>query len=185
MIEAEASSLPGVPQRRKSERATLSRLRQSLNRNRPRTFVYENQESTQSLRQGLEEYYSSDSSLLAPKDVSSDIAIGLRAHDASHVVFGCDTSIRGEVALARWSLFGAKGAMSLYLRGLRSRETRFLFVDFVRKVRLETLLCAAVDGFRAIMGSLRMQQRWPTLGWERYADRPLNAIRAEFGIRVV
>lgn len=160
-------------------------MRQSIGRDRVRTFAYEQQEAQQSLREGLSEYYSSDPSLLAPTDVSNDIAIGLRAHDASHVVFGCDTSVRGEVVLARWSLFGVEHGTEIYLRGLRSKETRFLFVDFIRKIRPLILLLATIDSSRALLRSLFLRKRWPSFEWEHYADKPLAEIRRNFGIRVV
>ncbi|MEE3331368.1 MAG: hypothetical protein VX246_10900 [Myxococcota bacterium] len=163
----------------------LARIKQNLGKQRTRMFRYEQPDTAQTLREGLEEYYSHDPSLLSPGDVSSDIALGLRAHDASHVVFGCDTLIRGEVTLARWSLFGARGAMTIYFRGLRSAETRFLFTDFIRKVRPVVLCLSAIDSVRAVIRSLRMHKRWPALDWEQYVDRPLVEIRREFGIRVV
>jgi len=160
-------------------------MARKLRRPRLRTFAYEEQESRQSLRDGLEEYYASDSKLLSPGEVSEEVRFRLRAHDAAHVVFGCDTSVRGEVALARWSLLGAVDGISIYLSGLRARETRFLFGDFFRKIRPGNLLVAAYDGSRALLRSLRMRRRWPSLEWEEYADRPLAEIREEFGIRVV
>jgi len=167
------------------EMGAFRRYAASFSSARERTFSYEIQDTSLSLREGLAEYYSSDPGLLAPSDISEDMAIGLRAHDASHVVFGCDTSVRGEVALARWSLFGAKGAATLYLSGIRSRETRFLFSDFFRKLRVSNIPHAAVDGLRALIRSFRMKTSWPSLKWEQYLDRPLADIRREFGIRVV
>ncbi len=152
---------------------------------RPRRFAYEEQDCRQTLREGLEEYYASDPTLLAPRNVSDEIARGLQAHDAAHVVFGCDTTVRGEVVLTRWSLLGAQDAIPIDLRGLRSRETRFLFADFFLKVRPVPLLLGVWDGLRALGRSLRMRARWPSLEWEQYADRSLAEIRREYGIRVV
>jgi ubiquinone biosynthesis protein Coq4 len=152
---------------------------------RQHQFAYEEQESQQTLREALDEYYASDPSLLAPADVSDEIAQGLRAHDAAHVVFGCDTTIRGEIVLTRWSFFGAQDALPIYLRGLRSSETRFLFVEFFRKVRPVPLLLGAWDGLRALVRSFFMRARWPSFSWEQYADRPLAEIRRDYGIRVV
>ncbi len=185
MFEPLRALLRTAPRFQDALRKWLTRLRQTVSQGRLRTFAYEHQEASLSLREGLEEYYTSDPNLLAPADVSKDIAVGLRAHDAAHVVFGCDTSVRGEVVLARWSLFGAEHGMQIYFRGLRSRETRFLFSDFLRRVRPLTLLLAAFDGGRALIRSLFLRRRWPSFAWERYADRPLAEIRDEFGIRVL
>ena len=87
-----------VPRFQEAWRRWLTRLRRTAGNGRLRTFAYENQETLQSLREGLAEYYSSDPALLAPTSVSDEIASRLRAHDAAHVVFGCDTSVRGEVS---------------------------------------------------------------------------------------
>ena len=174
-----------APQASSAPPGWLTRLRQSVGQNRIRKFAYEHPDASMSLRDGLEEYYSSDPGLLAPADVSHDVAIGLRAHDAAHVVFGCDTSVRGEVVLARWSLFGAEDGIQIYLRGLRSKETRFLFVDFFRRVRPAMLLLAAFDGMRALIRSISLRKRWPSFEWENYADRPLTEIRSDFKIRVL
>ena len=134
---------------------------------------------------GLQEDRPSDPGVVAAADVSHDVAIGRRADDAAHVVFGCETSVRGEVVLARWSLFGAEDGIQIYLRGLRSKETRFLFVDFFRRVRPAMLLLAAFDGMRALIRSISLRKRWPSFNWENYADRPLAEICSDFKIRVL
>lgn len=146
---------------------------------------YQRQDSTQTLREGIAEYYRSDPRLLAPRDLPDQVRRSLLAHDAAHVVFGCDTSARGEIALSRWALFGATDWIPIYARGLATRETRWLFVEFLKKLRPRSLLLGALDGFRALYRSLRMTDRWPSLGYERYLDQPLGGLRRLFGIRVL
>ena len=141
--------------------------------------------TTQTLREGLGEYYASEPELLEPRETSSDVRRLLRAHDAAHVVFGCDTSAYGEIVLSRWSLVGATDAIPIYVRGLRSRETRWLFVEFFKKLRPLSLLVGMIDGLRAIVRGLRMRKRWPSLDFERHLDRPLFELRQEYGIRVL
>jgi hypothetical protein len=179
------AELADTPSPRDFRHHWVRRLLESVADGRSPSFAYELQESPQTLRQGLEEYYAGDPNLLEPADVSNEIAQGLRAHDAAHVVFGCDTSVRGEVMLARWSLLGSREGISIYARGLRSKETRHLFGDFFKQLRPLILLLAVIDGTRAFVRSLRMQKQWPTLDWERYADRSLTQIRGDFGIQIV
>ena len=62
---------------------------------------YQEQDSAQTLRQALDEYYAAEPDLLTPTSLPDEIKRRLRAHDASHVVFGCDTSARGELVLSR------------------------------------------------------------------------------------
>jgi hypothetical protein len=146
---------------------------------------YQSQDSAQSLREGLEEYYGSDASLLAPRELPGATRRSLLAHDVAHVVFGCDTSARGEIALSRWTLLGATDWIPIYARGLAGRETRWLFVEFAKKLRPLSLLQGMLDGLRALFRSLRMTARWPSYEYARYLDRPLDELRREFGIRVL
>ena len=53
------------------------------------------QDSTQSLREAIAEYYQCNPGLLEPDDMPDGAACLFRQHDAGHVVFGCDTSLRG------------------------------------------------------------------------------------------
>ncbi len=146
--------------------------------------AFQRQSSRQTLREGLEEFYTVRG-LLPPRTLSAESEAGLRAHDAAHVVFGCDTSARGEIALSRWALFGATDWIPIYARGLAMRETRWLFVEFFKKLRPRSLLLGALDGFRAVYRSLRMASRWPSFEYERYLDRPLGKLRRQFRIRVL
>jgi len=89
------------------------------------------------------------------------------------------------VVLARWSLFGIEGSLRPYLIGVQRRETRGLFADFLRAVRLRELPALAKAGITAEIRSCWMSRRWPFDRYERYLDRPLVEIRQEFRIRVV
>ncbi len=54
---------------------------------RPR---YTDRSSTQTLRQGLEEYYAVNLKVTDPRSLQPEFAKILLAHDVSHVVYGCD-----------------------------------------------------------------------------------------------
>ena len=157
----------------------------SAHTGRDSVLRYQRQDSTQTLREGIAEYYRSDPRLLAPRELPDHARRSLLAHDAAHVVFGCDTSARGEIALSRWTLFGATDWIPIYARGLATSETRWLFVEFFKKLRPRSLLLGALDGFRAVYRSLRMASRWPSYEYERYLDQPLDELRRQFGIRVL
>ena len=57
------------------------------------------------LREGLAEYFRRNPGLMDEAALPRDLSLGLHSHDIARVVFGCDTSLVGEVVLARWSLF--------------------------------------------------------------------------------
>ena len=148
----------------------------------PHTF--QRQHSHQTLRQGLEEFYEAGE-LLPPRGLGAGAKATLRAHDVAHVVFGCDDTARGEIVLTRWSAFGARDALPVYIRGLWAADTRWLFTEFFRKIRPRTLILGVLDGFQALGRSAQMTARWPSNAWEPYLDQSLESIRAEFNIRVV
>ena len=64
---------------------------------------YTQQESTQTLKEGLEEYYSTNPQQV--KEFSDRIPV-LADHDITHVIFGLGTSIEEESLLDTWTIRG-------------------------------------------------------------------------------
>lgn len=60
---------------------------------------YLDKSSTQTLRQGLEEYYAVNPNVTDPRTLPLEFAKILLAHDVSHVVYGCDTGMYDELKL--------------------------------------------------------------------------------------
>ncbi len=146
---------------------------------------YQAQHSSMTLREGLAEYFRQNRGLMDEADLPGDLSLGLHSHDIAHVVFGCDTSLLGEVVLVRWSLFGVTGSLRPYLLGLRRRETRGLFRDAIAGFRPRMLWRLVKLATIAIARSLRMRERWPFEAYAPYLDQPLCEIRERFGIRVI
>jgi len=65
-------------------------------RPRPR---YKDKNSTQTLREGLEEYYAVNPNLTDPRKLSPEFAQVLLAHDVSQIIFACDTGMYDEIKL--------------------------------------------------------------------------------------
>ena len=61
--------------------------------------------STQTLGEGIAEYYEHNTALLDPSKLPDEVAALFRQHDAGHVIFGCDTSLRGETLIDSWTIF--------------------------------------------------------------------------------
>jgi hypothetical protein len=64
----------------------------------PRPY-YTNKNSTQTLREGLEEYYVLNPNITDPRELPPDFAKILLAHDVSHIIYGCDTGMYDELKL--------------------------------------------------------------------------------------
>ena len=60
---------------------------------------YTNKNSTQTLRQGLEEYYAVNPNVTDPQKLPLEFGKILLAHDVSHVVYGCDTGMYDELKI--------------------------------------------------------------------------------------
>ncbi len=148
-------------------------------------MAYQAQDSSMTLREGLAEYIRRNRGLMDEAELPRDLSLGLHSHDIAHVVFGCDTSLLGEVILARWSLFGVTGSIRPYLIGLRRRETRGLFRDALAAFRPTMLWRMVKLASIAVVRSLRMRERWPFEAYGPYLDQPLCEIRERFGIRVI
>ncbi len=146
---------------------------------------FQGQDSHLSLREGLAEYRSSVSDLLEEPAVSAGMREYVEAHDVAHVVFGCDTSGRGEIVLARWSLFGTTDSIRPYLRALAYRETARLFLAILDLRNIGYGIRAIPAALTAVWRSLFMTRRWPSRDYGAWLDRPLAEIRREFNIRVV
>ncbi len=141
--------------------------------------------STQTLRDGLDEYYAVNSGLLDPDGLESEVAEAFRRHDIGHVVFGCDTSLRGEALIDTWTIFGASVGLRGYLQYFRYPQVNQIFAEAgYLRITLESLRCLP-DLLRVIARSRRQRAKWPWDGYESQLDRELCEIRREFNIRPV
>ena len=146
---------------------------------------YLQQDSGQTLRQAIEEYYRCNPDLLDPEGLHDDIRQLFRQHDAGHVVFGCDTSIRGETLIDTWTVFGSTAGLKGYMEYFRHNEVN----DIFRGVGYLTIFAESVKCLPAaclvIIRGMTMNPKWPWAEYEQYLDQPLDQLRAEFNIRVV
>jgi ubiquinone biosynthesis protein Coq4 len=146
---------------------------------------YTSQDSEQTLREGLAEYRACNPGLLDPKSMTPEAAALFEQHDAAHVVFGCDTTLRGETLVDTWTIFGSSIGLRGYLAYLRLPQVNQVFSEAGRlRILIELLRCSP-DVVRVIARSRRMARAWPWREWERHLDRPLRKLREEFAIRVV
>ncbi|TYQ25878.1 hypothetical protein PseudUWO311_14375 [Pseudanabaena sp. UWO311] len=61
--------------------------------------LYKDKSSIQTLREGLEEYYAINPHLTPPDSQPPEFAKILLAHDAGHVIYGCDTGMYDELKI--------------------------------------------------------------------------------------
>lgn len=144
---------------------------------------YTLQTSSQTLREGLAEYYEHNPALLDPARLDFAAARLFRQHDAAHVVFGCDTSLRGETLIDTWTIFASTIGLRGYLEYLKLPQVNQLFAE-AGALRIASELASALpDLARVVWRSRRLRRKWPWQDWAEHLERPLVEIREDFGIR--
>jgi len=146
---------------------------------------YTSQTSSQTLREGLAEYYERNPALLDPAHMTQEAAELFQQHDAAHVVFGCDTSLRGETLIDTWTIFGSTLGLRGYLAYLRLPQVNQLFAEAGFLGIAGVLLCSLGDVLRVARRGARLRRKWPWRVYAEQLDRPLAELREHYGIRVV
>lgn len=144
---------------------------------------FESPTSTQTLAEGLAEYFATHPGLKRGEDLSPEAREFFQAHDAVHVVYGCGTSMSDEAVVKLVSLFGTTAGLRI-LRGYRLHES----LDIYRQLPLFGTLAALFLAPCLITRTWRRCQRqrmpWPWSGHESYLAVPLREIRDRLGITV-
>ena len=144
---------------------------------------FESPASTQTLADGLTEYFATNPGLKRGEVLSPEAREFFRAHDAVHVVYGCGTSMSDEAVVKLASLFGTTGGLSV-LRGYRLHDS----IDIYRRLPLGGTLAALLSApyliTRTWWRCRRQRQLWPWSDHDRYMAVPLHEIRDRFGITV-
>jgi hypothetical protein len=106
-----------------------------------------------------------------------------RAHDAVHVVYGCDASMPDEAVVKFASLFGTTGGWRV-LHGYVHHETLDVYRHLPWRGTLVALVASPWLLARTLWRCARQTRRWPWTGHEPLMAVSLKEIRERFGIRV-
>lgn len=113
-----------------------------------------------------------------------EVQRSLTAHDAVHVIFGCDTSDRGEAIAHAWMLLGTTATHRQMAEVTKGRDHLAVVAEIGNPRRMKAVLSAIPAIVAAAFRTRRMTKRWEWLGYERYLDAPLADIRHEYGVRL-
>jgi hypothetical protein len=106
----------------------------------------------------------------------------IRTHDATHVIFGCDTSLLGELQVESWSLFGVKRNWRDAPKYLQDPESSKLLNPIGYGSLAKFVLTHLHEVFRVWQRSRALSKRWVYFDEERYMQTPIGVIRAEYNI---
>lgn len=146
---------------------------------------FESQNGTQTLAEGLAEYFSANPFLKRDDDLLSPEAKQFfHSHDTVHVLYGCGTTMPDEAVVKLSSLMGTTGGWAV-LRGYANHETLDIYTKLPLGGTVLALLSAPYLIVRTLWRCSRQTQRWPWVEHEQFMDVPLNEIRSRFGIKVM
>ncbi len=106
-------------------------------------------------------------------------------HDAVHVVFGLDASLRQEALVDLWTVFGTTARASELIEYLRLPEEQEILAQIGWPRVLWTTLRAVPDLFRVAAAARRLRKKWPWRHDRALLDRPLHELREEYGVTLL
>ena len=152
---------------------------------------YQNQNSQQTLREAIEEYhlYLTHIGRQILTDSPEDADSIWLYHDATHAIFGQDTTIEGEAALDFWVFLGPPSLGSYSKSISNCRKSRISAERWYQSLVLRSFP-NCIGEISALFGqssghTRRMKKKWPFELPATLLDRRLNDLREEYGITVL
>lgn len=153
---------------------------------------YVNKDSTQTLREGLAEYYALNPHITPPDTQPPEFAKILLAHDVGHVIYGCDTGMYDELKILPLFWWTSECTFERF-REMRKRNKQAIDVMYNDMIKEKGVLWLYGAIFKvlpplipeliAIWFKTRdRKKRVPFLEFEPLLDRSLLDIRQEFDL---
>ncbi len=161
--------------------------------NKQRAYYLE-KTSTQTLREGLEEYYALNPHVSDPRELPPEFGKVLLAHDVSHVVYGCDTSMYDELKILPLIWWTSDYKFRDHLHTLQdptiSPTIRFMYEDWLQErgglwlyTSIGLVLLQLLPELVSLWFKTRHRRRsLPFMEFEPLLDRPLLEIRQNFDL---
>ena len=150
---------------------------------------YQEQDCDLTLREGVAEYHAYLQSIGRKVMVDRSDSRLILEHDATHVMFGMDTSLEQEAGLDTWLIFGGQFKWR-YLRGYAQLpDIEALYKALTRDGGWFLLLklywkCLGLK-WRIIRRTRRMIHKWPFQFPEDWLDQSVATLRARHGINIL
>ena len=150
---------------------------------------YQQQGCDFTLREGIAEYRAYLEAIGRKAMVDHAGSRPILEHDATHVIFGMDTSLEQEAGLDTWLIFGCQYRWR-YLRGYAQLpEIKALYKALTKNGGWFLLLrlylkCIGLK-WRIIRRTRRMTHKWPFQFPEAWLDQSIASLRAQHGISIL
>lgn len=151
---------------------------------------YKDKNSTQTLREGLTEYYALNPHVTPPETQPPEFAKILLAHDVGHVIYGCDTGMYDELKILPLFWWTSECTFQTYLKMKNTPAVDVMYDDMIREKGVLWLYGAVLRVLPPLVPELisiwfktrKRQNRIPFLEFEPLLDRSLLDIRQEFSL---
>jgi hypothetical protein len=153
---------------------------------------YASKYSNQTLRQGLEEYYTLNPHLTPPDSQPPEFARILLAHDVGHVIYGCDTGMYDELRILPLFWWTSECTFSTFreMRKTNKPVIDVMYDDMIRDKSVFWLYGSIIKVIPRLIPEListwfktrKRQNRVPFLKFAPLLDRSLLDIRQEFDL---
>jgi hypothetical protein len=152
-----------------------------------RTLRYQSPQSTQTLADGLAEYYAANEGIVVrPSELPPASAQLFRSHDLCHVIFGLSTNLVDEAIADVRTMLSCDVGLARYVDYLRSDDqAKALFAQIGVMQSIWITVRALPRIARAVLETGRVRKRWPWTPPDDYLGRSLAELRREYGIRLI
>lgn len=150
---------------------------------------FQSQDCDITLAEGLEEYRAYLQANGKKQLVDAPGSTVIRDHDATHVIFGLDTSIEQESMLDSWVFLGTKWKLKELLAYNKLPEIKQLYKDFRHdpsyfKLFLTTIRLLPIK-LKIRKRAKQMNKKWPFVSPDSLMDQKVCDLREEFGIKIL
>tara|TARA_Y100000741_G_scaffold5399_1_gene4479 strand:- start:135 stop:659 length:525 start_codon:yes stop_codon:yes gene_type:complete len=151
------------------------------------SFQSQNCEIT--LAEGLEEYRAYLRTNGKKQLIDKPGSTIIRDHDATHVMFGLDTSIEQESMLDSWVFLGTKWKLKELLAYNKLPELKQLYKDLRHDPGYFKLIMAAIKllpiKLKIRKRAKQMNKKWPFVSPDSLMNQRVCDLREEYGIKIL
>ncbi len=148
------------------------------------------QHSTQTLRDGLAEYYALNPHVTQPETQPADFAKILLAHDVEHVIYGLDTGMHDELKLLPLAWWTSECTFRRYLKMKDSPAVEVMYADLIREKGAFWLYRTVVGVLPGVLLEIvpiwfktrNREKLLPFFDFEPLLNRSLLDIRQDYGL---
>ena len=148
-------------------------------------FTYQDSVSSQTLRNGIDEFRQGNEMVSKQGATSSMADEFFSSHDACHVLFRLNTSLQQEALVDAWMLFGTTATLAHFKGYVQLEEHKEIIKKNGYLVVITTFLRALPNILRIIWHSHKMFEKWPWESFHHYLDVSLKQLREQFNVKLI